>query len=56
MAAAILLPPLGLHLAMARPRLFWIGTVLTALGFLPGIAFALHAVLLGRDTVAGSRS
>ncbi|MGI4948227.1 MAG: YqaE/Pmp3 family membrane protein [Janthinobacterium lividum] len=45
MAAAVLAPPLALHLAAAMPRLFWIGTALTVLGFVPGIVFALVTVL-----------
>lgn len=44
-AAAVLAPPLALHLAAAMPRLFWIGTALTVLGFVPGIVFALVTVL-----------
>ena len=37
----MLLPPLGLHLAGAGSRDFWAGTVLTVLGFVPGVLFAL---------------
>ena len=45
---AILLPPLGLHLAGVSPRRFWTGVMLTVLGFVPGAAFAVHAALRGR--------
>ncbi|MBB4838319.1 uncharacterized membrane protein YqaE (UPF0057 family) [Sphingomonas kyeonggiensis] len=44
-AAAILLPPLGTYLARGAGRDFWITCGLTALGFLPGVAFALWSVL-----------
>lgn len=43
--AAILLPPLGTYLARGAGRDFWIACGLTALGFLPGVAFALWSVL-----------
>lgn len=51
-AAAFMLPPLGLHLAAARRRDFWIGTGLTILGVVPGIVFALYA-LSRRGTPVG---
>lgn len=44
-AAAVLLPPLALHLVAAPPRAFWIGVGLTVLGLVPGIVFALGSVL-----------
>lgn len=44
-AAAILLPPLGIYLARGIGPTFWIGTLLTALFWVPGIVFALIAVL-----------
>lgn len=45
---AALLPPLGMwRAAGGAGRDFTIACVLTALGFLPGAAFALHQVLLG---------
>ena len=43
--AAILLPPLGIFLARGLGVEFWIGTLLTILFWLPGIAFALAVVL-----------
>lgn len=43
--AAILLPPLGIFLARGIGSTFWIGTLLTLIGWLPGIVFALVAVL-----------
>lgn len=47
-ALALLLPPLGMwRAAGGAGRDFTIACVLTALGFLPGAAFALHQVLLG---------
>lgn len=44
-AAALLLPPLGVYLARGPGRDFAIGCVLTVLGYLPGMAFALWSVL-----------
>ncbi len=44
-AAAALLPPLGVYLAHGPEREFWITCGLTVLGFLPGAAFALWSVL-----------
>jgi uncharacterized membrane protein YqaE (UPF0057 family) len=44
-AAAVLLPPLGVFLARGAGRDFAIGSALTLLGYLPGVAFALWAVL-----------
>lgn len=51
--AAILLPPLGVYLARGPGVEFLIGCILTVLGFLPGIVFALYCVLTARnETVA----
>jgi uncharacterized membrane protein YqaE (UPF0057 family) len=44
-AAAVLLPPLGVYLARGPGRDFLIACGLTVLGFLPGVAFALWTVL-----------
>ena len=44
-AAAILLPPLGIFLARGLGPEFWIGTLLTILFWVPGILFALAVVL-----------
>lgn len=50
-AAAALLPPLGVYLHRGPGRDFLITCGLTVLGFLPGAAFALWTVLRG-DAVA----
>lgn len=44
-AAALLLPPLGVYLARGAGRDFLIGCALTVLGYVPGAAFALWTVL-----------
>jgi uncharacterized membrane protein YqaE (UPF0057 family) len=44
-AAAILLPSLGIFLARGLGSEFWIGTLLTILFWIPGIIFALAIVL-----------
>lgn len=44
-AAAVLLPPLGVYLARGAGRDFLISCGLTVLGFVPGVAFALWTVL-----------
>jgi uncharacterized membrane protein YqaE (UPF0057 family) len=46
-AAAALLPPLGVHLARGAGQEFLIACGLTLLGFLPGVAYALWIVLRG---------
>jgi uncharacterized membrane protein YqaE (UPF0057 family) len=46
--AAILLPPLGIFLARGLGPEFWIGTLLTLLGWLPGVLFALVVILRPR--------
>lgn len=43
--AALLLPPLGIFLVHGLGLLFWIGAALTCIGFVPGMVFALIAVL-----------
>jgi uncharacterized membrane protein YqaE (UPF0057 family) len=43
--AAILLPPLGILLSRGIGPIFWIGTLLTILFWVPGIIFALIVVL-----------
>jgi uncharacterized membrane protein YqaE (UPF0057 family) len=45
LVAAVLLPPLGTYSARGAGRDFWITCGLTALGFVPGVAFALWSVL-----------
>jgi len=46
-AAAILLPPLGVYLRRGLGRDFWIAAALTLVAFIPGVAFALWSVLRG---------
>ncbi|BBN00116.1 hypothetical protein MPTK1_1g26550 [Marchantia polymorpha subsp. ruderalis] len=43
---AILLPPLGVFLAFGCAAEFWICLLLTFLGYIPGIIYALY-VLVG---------
>lgn len=45
-AAAALLPPLGVYLDRGPRRDFWLATGLTLVGFLPGAAFALYTLLI----------
>lgn len=42
--AAVLLPPLGIFLARGFGTAFWIGAVLTLIGWVPGVVFALVAI------------
>lgn len=46
--AAILLPPLGIFLERGFDAAFWIGTLLTLLGWVPGVVFALVTLLRPR--------
>ncbi len=46
--AAILLPPLGLFLARGITPAFWLSVVLTLIGYVPGVIFALIAILSPR--------
>jgi uncharacterized membrane protein YqaE (UPF0057 family) len=50
-AAAALLPPLGVYLARGAGRDFLIDCGLTVLGFVPGVAYALWTVLREEPTV-----
>ncbi len=43
--AAIVVPPLGVFLARGITPVFWLSCVLTLLGWLPGVLFALYVVL-----------
>jgi uncharacterized membrane protein YqaE (UPF0057 family) len=52
-AAALLLPPLGTYLAQGAGRDFAIACLLTVLGYLPGVAFALWTVLRKDEPTAG---
>lgn len=42
--AAIVVPPLGVFLARGITSAFWISCLLTLLGWLPGVLFALYVV------------
>ncbi len=48
---AILLPPLGVALDEGISKNFWICLVLTLLGYVPGILFALYVLLVSKQTV-----
>ena len=41
---AIILPPLGVFLQVGIGKHFWINIVLTLLGFIPGIIYALWVI------------
>jgi len=43
--AAVLLPPLGVFLARGLGAAFGVGVLLTLVGWIPGVVFALVAVL-----------
>ena len=43
--AAIVVPPLGVFLARGITPAFWLSCLLTLLGWLPGMVFALYIVL-----------
>ena len=42
--AAIVVPPLGVFLARGITPAFWISCLLTLLGWVPGVLFALYVV------------
>ena len=42
--AAIVVPPLGVFLARGITSSFWISCLLTLLGWVPGVLFALYVV------------
>ncbi|WP_246152499.1 YqaE/Pmp3 family membrane protein [Sphingomonas montanisoli] len=44
--AAILLPPLGIFLDRGITPAFWLGVVLTIIGWLPGVLFAVLLLLI----------
>jgi uncharacterized membrane protein YqaE (UPF0057 family) len=50
--AAILLPPLGVFLARGITPAFWVTVLLTCLGFVPGVIFALVTILRPRRIAA----
>jgi uncharacterized membrane protein YqaE (UPF0057 family) len=50
--AAILLPPLGIFLVRGLGPEFWIGAVLTLIGWVPGVLFALFVLLRPRAETA----
>lgn len=43
--AAIVVPPLGVALARGITPAFWLSCVLTLIGWVPGVVFALYVVL-----------
>ncbi len=45
---AIFLPPLGVAVDEGISQNFWICLLLTILGYIPGIIFALYVLLAGR--------
>ncbi len=47
--AAIVVPPLGVFLARGLGGSFWISCLLTLLGWVPGVIFALYVVLTTGD-------
>jgi len=49
---SILLPPLGVFLQEGLNSNFWISVVLTILGYIPGIVFALYILLSGNKALA----
>ena len=48
-AAAILLPPLGVYLGEGPGRDFWIACLLTVVGFVPGVVFAVFMLFARPD-------
>ena len=50
--AAVFLPPLGVFLVRGLSGAFWLTVVLTLVGFIPGLAFALYTVLTDRGIPA----
>jgi len=44
--AAILLPPLGVFLSRGLTPAFWLTVLLTVIGWLPGVLFALALLLV----------
>lgn len=52
LVAAVLLPPLGIALARGIGGAFWLGCLLTLLGWLPGAAFAVYTVLTTGSSAA----
>lgn len=50
--AAILLPPLGLFLDRGITPAFWIAVVLTCLGYVPGVIYALVMILRPKPLVS----
>lgn len=53
-AAAVLLPPLGVYLARGARQEFLVACGLTLLGFLPGVIHALWIVLRDRPLAPAS--
>jgi len=51
--ASILLPPLGVFLDRGITPAFWITIILTCLGFVPGVLFALFTILRSKAAASG---
>jgi uncharacterized membrane protein YqaE (UPF0057 family) len=49
LAVAILLPPLALFLTRGITPAFWLSILLTLMGYVPGMIFALLAILFPRQ-------
>ncbi|QTD54932.1 YqaE/Pmp3 family membrane protein [Parasphingorhabdus cellanae] len=49
---AIILPPLGVFVQEGLNSNFWISVLLTLLGYVPGIVFALYILLAKRGSLA----
>ena len=49
--AAVLLPPLGVFLHEGATPRFWLDVLLTLLGWVPGVLFALYVLYMGRARV-----
>lgn len=47
--AAILLPPLGIFLARGITPAFWLTVLLTVIGWIPGVIFALALLLVPKQ-------
>lgn len=52
--AAVLLPPLGLFLDRGITPAFWIAVVLTCLGYVPGVIYALVMILRPKPAISPS--
>ncbi|WP_164115992.1 YqaE/Pmp3 family membrane protein [Sphingorhabdus sp. Alg239-R122] len=48
---AIFLPPLGVAVNEGISQNFWICLLLTVLGYIPGVIFALYVLLAARTSI-----